>query len=190
MSPQLPHPAWEAYALARTAGHSQSEAYRRTYPRSNNWKVESRARAAARLEVNPLIAARLAELRAEAAQRNHLEADELIQDLRQIKETHIGDFVTWKDGVVEIKNSETISPEQMGALESILFGSNGEIRQIKMLNRIAAIKALAAHFLRPEEGREIGAFIYNVIRQSAPLDREPEKLLEGPQEPDKKKPPK
>jgi len=181
MSPQLARPNWEAYALARTAGRSQSEAYRRAYPRSANWKDDSRFRQAKRLEANPLIKARLAELRAEVAQRNHLEADELIQDLRRIKEAHVGDFIDWKDGVVTVKNSEKISTEKMSALESIVFGPNGEIRKIKMLNHIAAIKALAAHFLRPEDTEQIGTFVYNVIHQAAPVDHEPKKLLEAPQ---------
>lgn len=165
MSPPLPRPSWEAYALARTAGHSQSEAYRRAYPKSANWKDASRFRAAARLETNPLIAARLAQLRTDAAKRNHLEADELIQDLRRIKDNHLGNFVTWKDGVVTHKNSDKISAEQMGALESLVLGPNGEIRQIKMLNRIAALKTLATHFVSREQRDQIGTLIYNNIRQ-------------------------
>jgi len=90
MCPQLQRPAWEAYALARTAGHSESESYRRAYPNASNWKPLSRARHAKRLEADPRIAERLAELRSEAAQRNHVEADVLIQDPMEIPRSGLG----------------------------------------------------------------------------------------------------
>ena len=187
MSPQLQRPAWEAYALARTAGHSESESYRRAYPNASNWKPLSRARRARRLEANPLIKARLAELRADAAQRNHIEADTVIQSLMRIIDADICDFAQWKKGIVTLKDSDQVPREKMGALQSLSLGPNGGLRQIKMVNRIAALQTLAKNFLRPEDTEQIGTFIYNVIRHETPsVDHEPEKLLEGPQTAGKK----
>jgi len=164
MSP-LPRPAWEAFALARTAGHSQSEAYRRAYPKSANWKDASRFRAAARLEGNPLIADRIAQLRTEAAKRNHLESDTVIQNLMHIVEADVCDFVSWKNGVVTVKDSERIAGEKTRTLASLEFSDSGAVKQIKLLNRITALQTLAKHFLSREQRDQIGTLIYNNIRQ-------------------------
>lgn len=57
----------ELYCQARMRGLTQRAAYREAYPRSRTWKDKSVDEAAAKLEANPKVSPRLAELREQAA---------------------------------------------------------------------------------------------------------------------------
>lgn len=57
----------ELYCQARMRGLTQRAAYREAYPRSRAWKDKSVDEAAAKLEANPKVSPRLAELRERAA---------------------------------------------------------------------------------------------------------------------------
>lgn len=59
----LHNPRWEAFALALAETGNQSEAYRRAYPRSRQWREASVANKASALMRNGDISARVSHLR-------------------------------------------------------------------------------------------------------------------------------
>ena len=63
----LKNPHWEEYAQARAAGLSQRKAYRKAYPRSENWKDASVDNKAYALEKKGEVVARYTELKEAAA---------------------------------------------------------------------------------------------------------------------------
>jgi hypothetical protein len=62
-------PQREKFAQGIASGLSQAEAYRRAYPRSENWKESALWPAASRLVADSKVAARIDELKQELAQR-------------------------------------------------------------------------------------------------------------------------
>lgn len=73
----------EAFAVGVVEGKTQAEAYRAAYPASINWKPETVWNNASKLMADTKVLARVNELRAEIAARNHVTQDELVHMARK-----------------------------------------------------------------------------------------------------------
>ena len=80
-------PKQEAFAQAYVETGNASEAYRKAYPRAKNWKPESVHRKAHELLSNVKIVSRVDELKAEHRKRHEITVDDLVEDLRRIRES-------------------------------------------------------------------------------------------------------
>jgi phage terminase small subunit len=78
--------AQENFAMAYVETGNASEAYRRAYPKSLNWKPESVNVEGCKSLANPKIAQRVAELQQVSAKRNMVTVDSLIAELEEARQ--------------------------------------------------------------------------------------------------------
>lgn len=74
----------DAFARAVAEGKSQAEAYRIAYPKSERWKDSAVWSAASRLMVDSKVSARVAELRAELAEKSLWSRERSVEILAEI----------------------------------------------------------------------------------------------------------
>lgn len=77
-------PRQEKFARAVAEGKSQAEAYREAYPKSERWKDAAVWVAASRLLANAKVSLRVAELRAELAEKSLWSREQSVKTLAEI----------------------------------------------------------------------------------------------------------
>lgn len=83
----------EAFARGVASGMTQSDAYRKAYPRSCKWKPEAVHQAGAKMMNLGNVSARVAELQAAAAEVAVLDASKLLLELQRLAFSDIGNIV-------------------------------------------------------------------------------------------------
>lgn len=94
---------------------------------------------------NHKVAARIAELKAEAADRSSASADDVIREMIAVGFANIGDFLTVADGQPRLNLSKA-SHEQMAGLTAISFDSEGRVSSIRLGDKKGALVSLGSHF--------------------------------------------
>jgi len=107
----------ELFCQALIQGKNQSQAYLNA-----GYKAANRATASAlanRLLKNDKIQERLNVLRAEAAERNKLAANNIFMQTGAILNADIGNYLTWGPAGLVLKPSSELTDEQRAAVESV-----------------------------------------------------------------------
>jgi phage terminase small subunit len=107
----------ERFCQEMVQGKSQSEAYLTAGYKANNKVTASNL--ASRLLKNDRIQERLAVLRAEAAERYKLAADDIFMQTGAILNADIGNYLTWGPAGLVLKPSSELTDEQRAAVESV-----------------------------------------------------------------------
>ena len=104
-----------------------TRAYRAAYP--NVKKEESAASAAARMLRNVKVAEYIAERMEERQKRTEITQDMVLQELAAIAFARATDYVSVRDGIVQVKDTDQLSDLQIAAITGIKETQNGiEVR--------------------------------------------------------------
>lgn len=101
-----------------------SEAYRRSYD-SENMSDDSINRKAAELLSNGKITARVKELQGELKNTSDITKNRILHELECILNSKITDYVEFNGTNIKFKPFDTLSEDQIKAIESIKEGRNG-----------------------------------------------------------------
>lgn len=118
-----------------------TRAYRVAYPSVK--KDEVAAAAAVRLLRNVKVAEYISERMQERQQRTEVTQDMVIRELAAIGFAKATDYVTIKGGVVCIKNTDSLSDDQVRAIAGIKEGANGI--EVKLNDKEKALELLGRH---------------------------------------------
>lgn len=106
----------ENFCLYYVETGNQSEAYRRAYPKSQKWKDEAVWSAGSRLLKTDKVSARVAELKAKAAEKSEITREMILEELAGVafsSITHLHN--TW----IELKDFESLTEKQKSCIKSI-----------------------------------------------------------------------
>ncbi len=152
-------------------GKSQSEAYLTAGYKANNKVTASNL--ASRLLKNDRIQARLAVLRAEAAERYKVTPDNIFMRTGSILNADMRNYMTWGPNGVTLKPSSELTPEQSAAVEEVTetVTKDGGTVKIKLHSKTKAIE-LGANLLRrtapPTKGPITITFLSHIQSSSEP----------------------
>ncbi|MEI3258225.1 MAG: terminase small subunit [Faecalimonas umbilicata] len=118
-----------------------TRAYRAAYP--NVKKEESAASAAARMLRNVKVAEYIAERMEERQKRTEITQDMVLQELAAIAFARATDYVSVRDGIVQVKDTDQLSDLQIAAITGIKETQNGI--EVKLGNKEKALELLGRH---------------------------------------------
>lgn len=118
-----------------------TRAYRAAYPSVK--KDETAAAAAARMLRNVKIQEYISERMQERQQRTEVTQDMVVKELAAIAFARATDYVTIREGTVYIKDTESLSDNQIRAIAGIKEGANGI--EIKLNDKEKALELLGRH---------------------------------------------
>lgn len=118
-----------------------TRAYKAAYP--NVKKDETAAQAGSRMLRNVKVASYIQKRMDERTQRTEITQDMVLMELAKIGFANITDYVTIKKGFVEIKSTDQIPPEKLGAIASIKEGANGI--EVKLNDKQKALELIGRH---------------------------------------------
>jgi phage terminase small subunit len=72
-----------------------------------------------------------------------LEADDVVRQLAVLAFANISDFVTWNDGGVRLRPSETVDQSKLSAVQSVTSGQHGVT--VRLHDKLRALELLAKH---------------------------------------------
>ena len=133
-------PARERFAQLVGSGVNQAEAYRQCYPSSVNWKPVSVHQKASHLAAEPIVAARIAEIQAGAAERAELDGAEILKEIRRLALSDIGGIMH-ADGK-RVKLPHELDPATRAAIASFKIDEYGRI-EYKFWDKNAALEKAA-----------------------------------------------
>jgi len=96
----------------------------------------------------PEIAALVAKGKAERAERTKITADRVLQELARVAFSNIKDFVTFdSDGIVRIKNSEDLTPEQAACIAEVtqVYTEKSSSFKFKLHDKLRALELVGKH---------------------------------------------
>jgi phage terminase small subunit len=135
-------PQQEAFAVAVSSGLSLSDAYRKAYPRSVNWKQETVHEKASRLASNAKVSARIAQLRAAVEKASVIEAARVLGEVARLALSDIG--MVWNEKENRIKLPNELDPETRAAVASFEMDKDGMIKY-RFWDKNAAIEKIMKH---------------------------------------------
>ncbi len=135
----------EQFALiAVQPGATLSGAYRAAY-NAEKMNPNTIYRTAHELATNPKITARMAELRAAAADRALVSVQQVLERLALIAFTDINALGSWDaKGNLTLKPSDELSPEALAAIKTVRRNDAGELT-VELESRTAALIAIGKH---------------------------------------------
>ncbi len=130
--------------LAVQPGSTLSGAYRAAYD-AKNMNPNTIYRTAHELATNSKITARMAELRALAADRALVSVQQVLERLALIAFTDINALGSWDEhGNLTLKPSDQLSPEALATIKSVKRNAAGELT-VELESRTAALIAIGKH---------------------------------------------
>jgi phage terminase small subunit len=134
----------EAFCQQFLVDLNASAAYRRAYPDA---KPKSAEASGCRLLGNVKVAARLAELKAERAERNEVTADMVIQELARIGFSDMRAFSNWGPGGVRLIDSNTLTEDQARCIAEVAESTSkdGGSLKFKLHDKVGALVKLGQH---------------------------------------------
>jgi len=145
----------QAFAQEYIAAKSYIEAYRLAGYATENMKPETISRRAIDVAQRPRVAARIAQLQAEAAERNGVNLDRVIEDLAAVAFSDITRVVSYSDGEFRVKSFEMLSNADQRAIKKVrvrcaVEGHGKQTRHIEYIeidlhDKLAALDKLARH---------------------------------------------
>lgn len=147
-------PQQERFAQEVASGKSLSEAYRTAYPRSQKWKQTAVAESASRMATLPNVSARIAGLRAAAADRAMMTAADVLREAMRLARFDIRKLYREDGSLVPIHelDDETAAAVQAVEIQEVYEGSGpdrvfvGYTKKYKVADKNAALEKLFKHF--------------------------------------------
>ncbi len=133
-------PARERFAQLVGSGIKQAEAYRQCYPSTATWKPVSVHQKASRLAAEPIVAARIAEVQAGAAERAELDGAEILKEIKRLALSDIGGIMH-ADGK-RVKLPHELDAATRAAVASFKIDEYGRI-EYKFWDKNAALEKAA-----------------------------------------------
>ena len=118
-----------------------TRAYRVAYPSVK--KEESAASAAARMLRNVKVAEYIAERMEERQKRTEITQDMVLQELAAIAFARATDYVSVRDGMVQVKDTDQLSDPQIAAIAGIKETQNGI--EVKLGSKEKTLELLGRH---------------------------------------------
>lgn len=118
-----------------------TRAYRAAYPSVK--KEESAASAAARMLRNVKVAEYIAERMEERQKRTEITQDMVLQELAAIAFARATDYVSVRDGMVQVKDTDQLSDSQIAAITGIKETQNGI--EVKLGSKEKTLELLGRH---------------------------------------------
>lgn len=118
-----------------------TRAYRAAYPSVK--KEESAASAAARMLRNVKVAEYIAERMEERQKRTEITQDMVLQELAAIAFARATDYVSVRDGMVQVKDTDQLSDLQIAAITGIKETQNGI--EVKLGSKEKTLELLGRH---------------------------------------------
>lgn len=118
-----------------------TRAYRVAYPSVK--KEESAASAAARMLRNVKVAEYIAERMEERQKRTEITQDMVLQELAAIAFARATDYVSVRDGMVQVKDTDQLSDSQIAAIAGIKETQNGI--EVKLGSKEKTLELLGRH---------------------------------------------
>ncbi len=156
LSPQM-----DAFALNMVGGDmSASDAYRKAYPKTKDWKPKTVNEAASRLMSNSKIRARIAELQKKAAEVAVLNAKDVLEEVRRVAHSDIGGIMT-ADG--KIKLPHELDPVTRASVASFKIDEFGRI-EYKFWPKTTALEQAMKHLGLYEKDHAQQAPVIGTVR--------------------------
>lgn len=118
-----------------------TRAYRAAYPSVK--KTETAASAAARMLRNVKVAEYIAERMEERQKRTEITQDMVLQELAAIAFARATDYVSVRDGMVQVKDTDQLSDPQIAAIAGIKETQNGI--EVKLGSKEKTLELLGRH---------------------------------------------
>lgn len=118
-----------------------TRAYKAAYP--NVKKDESARVNGSRLLTNANVNDYIAERMKDREQRTEITQDKVLNELAKVGFANITDYVSTGKGFVEIKPTDQIPPEKLGAIAGIKEGANGI--EVKLNDKLKALELIGRH---------------------------------------------
>lgn len=135
----------EQFAAGVAQGLSQSEAYRRAFPRSSKWKDETVWQHASRLAGDGNVSARVRELQERAASANQVTVDRVVAELAKIAFGDARRVMSWGPKGVSLVSSKELPDDDAAIVSEVsetVTQSGGSLR-LKTHDKLGALKLLA-----------------------------------------------
>ena len=158
----------EQFALiAVQPGSTLAGAYRDAYDTKNMGR-NTIYRNAHELAVNSKIAARMVELRDQAAQRAGVSIVQVLEELAMVAFTHIDAVASWDaKGVLTLVATDELSPEALATIKNVKLSATGDLT-VELESRIPALIAIGKHLgmfpTRVEQTGKDGGPIQHEVR--------------------------
>lgn len=118
-------PKQELFAQGIVSGLSQSDAYRKAYPSSLEWKPETVHECASKLAANHKVSTRVSELQAISADAAVLDGAEIMREIKRVAISDIGGIMH-ADGRVKLPNE--LDPATRAAVASFEIDEYGRVK--------------------------------------------------------------
>ena len=144
-------PAQEKFAAGVVSGLSQSEAYRRAYPRSRKWKNETVWKRASELMANGEVSGRVSELSQKAATAHEVTVERVVKELARIAFGNKRAVMKWGPGGVTLLDSDGLTDDEAALVAEVQqteTPAGGSVK-IKTHDKVKALELL---------GRYVGLF--------------------------------
>lgn len=140
-------PSQEAFAAGIASGLSQSEAYRKAYPRSQKWADKTVWSRASELAAHGKVAGRVAELGEKAARANEVTVERIVRELSLIAFGNKRAVMAWGPGGVTLKDSETLTDDEAAMVAEVkeTVSSAGGSLSLKTHDKVKALELLGRH---------------------------------------------
>lgn len=148
-------PRQEEFATGLAAGLSQSEAYKRAYPKAVHWKPETVGPKACRLAGMDKIRARVAFLTRKAADSNEVTVERIVRELARIAFGTKRSVMAWGPDGVRLRDSDTLSDDEAAMVAEVSETKSvaGGSLKLKTHDKVKALELL---------GRHVGMFVDKV----------------------------
>lgn len=140
-------PKQEKFAAGVAQGLTQSEAYRRAYPRSKKWKDASVWNHSAKLAAHSDVSARIEFLKAKAAAKNEITTERVLREIARLAFADLREVMDWGPGGVSLRPSDKLSADAAAAIAEISETTNqtGGTLKVKLHSKVEALEKLAKH---------------------------------------------
>lgn len=145
----------EAFAAGVAQGLSQSDAYRRAYPKSVAWKDSAVWETASRMSKRPNVAARVQELLGRAMAANHITVERVMREIARIGFCDVRKLMDTDGKLKPIHELDDDTAAAIAGLDVVRVRGDaggegeGEVLKIKLADKNSALEKL---------GRHLGAF--------------------------------
>lgn len=146
----------EIAAQAFVGGASQSDAYRKAYPRSKNWKADAVHINASKLFADAKVRQRVAELQAATAKRHEATADRVVEELAKLAFSNMQDYITVGEGGEVCVDLTALTRDQAASITEVntdeITRGTGENEyttkktKLKLSDKKGPLELLGRHF--------------------------------------------
>ncbi|CAB4156292.1 Terminase small subunit [uncultured Caudovirales phage] len=183
--PVIKNPQREAFALCIARGEEVTKSYAAVYPGHGIKDMKTLSVKASRLHTQPVIQARIAEMKEALSVRTHITQQRVLEELAKIGFSNAGDMVELgSDGKTTVDISK-LSSDQKAAISEIQIETDDKGKQrvrVKLHDKRAALMDIGKHLGMFREkievtGKDGGAIEVKNRLEVSLLDREEREML-------------